>query len=653
VEAPARPLAAPHAVRRGRPYPLGATWDGSGVNFALYSSAAERVELCLFEQKGRREVERIALAERTDFVWHCYLPEARPGQLYAYRVHGPDGPRQRFQPQKTLLDPYGRMIVGAVSAGAGRCQVIDSAFSWDDDRPPRTPLQDTIVYEAHVKGLTRLHPEVPQALRGTYAGLATQPMIEHYRKLGITAIELLPVHAFVDERRLLQHGLRNYWGYGSIGYFAPDMRYSATGALGEFKTMVKTLHAAGLEVILDVVYNHTGEGDEKGPALSFRGIDNAAYYRLKEDGSCVDWTGTGNTFNVAHPVALRLVLDSLRYWVTEMHVDGFRFDLASTLARSAQGAFDAQGAFLTAVQQDPVLAQVKLIAEPWDLGEGGYRLGGHPPGWSEWNDKYRDAVRTYWRGDGGRIGELAARLAGSEELFGPNGRAPTASINFATAHDGFTLQDLVSYGRKRNEANQEDNRDGAEDNKSWNNGAEGPTADAVVNALREVQKRNLLATLFFSRGVPMLLAGDELGRTQQGNNNAYCQDNELSWVDWDLDAGGRALVDFVARLVRIRKSHEAFRPRTYVHDMEWLRPEGGAMTEADWHVPFARCLGVRFPGEGLLLLMNAHDGEIAFSLPEGNWTVLLETSGERDFGAAYPLQPRSLALLKKIAQARC
>ncbi|HEX7289507.1 MAG TPA: alpha-amylase family glycosyl hydrolase, partial [Conexibacter sp.] len=417
MEAPARPPVAPHAVRRGRPYPLGATWDGSGVNFALYSSSAERVELCLFEQKGRRELERIPLAERCDLVWHCYLPEARPGQLYAYRVHGPDGPLHRFQPQRALLDPYARLIVGSVSAGAARCQVVDSAFSWDDDRAPRTPWEDSILYEAHVKGLTRLHPEVPPSLRGTYAGLATQPMIEHYRRLGVTAIELLPIHTFVDERRLLHHGLRNYWGYSSIGYFAPDLRYSATGTLGEFKTMVKTLHAAGLEVILDVVYNHTGEGDEKGPTLSFRGIDNAAYYRLNGDGSCVDWTGTGNTLNVAHPAVVRLVLDSLRYWVTEMHVDGFRFDLAGVLGRSPHGPFDPSGSFLTAVQQDPVLAQVKLIAEPWDLGEGGYQLGAFPPGWSEWNGKYRDAVRSYWKGDGGVIGELASRLSGSSDLF--------------------------------------------------------------------------------------------------------------------------------------------------------------------------------------------------------------------------------------------
>jgi glycogen operon protein len=648
VEAPARPVVAPHAVRRGRPSPLGATWDGSGVNFALYSSSAERVELCLFEQKGRREIERIPVAERTDFVWHCYLPEARPGLLYAYRVYGPG---HRFHPQRAVLDPYARMIVGAVSAGAGRCQVVDSAFSWDDDRPPRTPWQETVIYEAHVKGLTQLHPDVPQAQRGTYAALASQPLIDHYRRLGVTAIELLPIHTFVDEKRLLQHDLRNYWGYSSIGYFAPDMRYSATGTLGEFKTMVKTLHAAGLEVILDVVYNHTGEGDEKGATLCFRGIDDAVYYRLKGQGAYEDVTGTGNTVNVPHPAVLRLVMDSLRYWVAEMHVDGFRFDLASTLARSAHGAFEPQGAFLAAAQQDPVLSQAKLIAEPWDLGEGGYRLGAFPPGWSEWNDRYRDAVRTYWRGDGGRIGDLAARIAGSEEIFGPNGRAPTASINFVAAHDGFTLTDLVSYNAKHNEANFEDNRDGASDNKSWNCGVEGPTDDPAVKDLRDLQKRNLLATLFFSRGVPMLLAGDELGRSLHGFNNAYCLDNVTSWVDWDLDAGGRALLDFVCRLIRLRKSHEAFRARTYTHDIEWLRPEGGPMTSGDWHLPFARCLGARFPGtEELLLLTNAHDGEVAFALPAGNWKLLLDTAGERAFETTYPLQPRSLALLENRGQ---
>jgi isoamylase len=650
VEAPVHPIASPSAVRRGRPSPLGATWDGSGVNFALYSERAERVELCLFDPKGRREIERLELRERTDFVWHCYLPDARPGLMYAYRVHGPSAPENRFNPHKTLLDPYARMIVGHVSAGLGRCQVVDSAFSWDDDRPPRIPWQDTILYEAHVKGLTQLHPDVPQQLRGCYAALASSPVIEHFKKLGITAIELLPIHTIVDDKRLLQLGLRNYWGYNSIGYFAPDMRYSATGTLGEFKTMVKTLHSAGIEVILDVVYNHTGESDHLGPTLCFRGIDNQVYYKLKKDNPRLyeDYTGTGNTLNVVHPAVLQLIMDSLRYWVNEMHVDGFRFDLASTLART-EHAFDPRSAFLGAVRQDPVLSQVKLIAEPWDLGEGGYQVGRFPAGWAEWNDKYRNAARAYWRGDGGRIGEIAARLAGSPDIFEASGRGPLASINFVTAHDGFTLHDLVSYNAKRNEANGEDNRDGADDNLSWNSGVEGPAEDPAINSLRERQKRNLLAALLFSRGVPMLLAGDELGRTQEGNNNAYCHDSELSWIEWGLDAGGRELLDFTARAIGLRKAHEVFRRRSYAKDIVWRTPHGGEMAEADWTLPFARCLGMQ-AGE-LLLLLNAHDGEIGFSLPEGDWQVLIDTAcGKTDDSKtekSYLLQSRSLALLFK------
>ena len=650
MEAPSRPFVAPRAIQRGRPYPLGATWDGSGVNFALYSERAERVELCLFEPKGRREVERLELRERTDFVWHCYLSEARPGQMYGYRVHGPSSPENRFNPQRMLLDPYARMIVGQVSAGLGRCQVVDSAFSWDDDRPPRISWQDTILYEAHVKGLTQLHPEVPQQLRGTYAALASAPLIDHYRKLGVTAIELLPIHTLVDDKRLLQLGLRNYWGYNSIGYFAPDMRYSATGTLGEFKTMVKTLHAAGIEVILDVVYNHTGEGDHLGPTLSFRGIDNQVYYKVKKENPRLyeDYTGTGNTLNAAHPAVLQLIMHSLRYWVSEMHVDGFRFDLATALART-EHAFDLRSAFLGAIRQDPVLSQVKLIAEPWDLGEGGYQLGRFPAGWSEWNDKYRDAVRSYWRGEEGIIGEIAARLSGSPDLFAAGGRGPAASINFVTAHDGFTLHDLVSYSAKHNEANHEGNRDGADHNRSWNCGVEGSTEDASVINLRITQKKNLLATLFLSRGVPMLLAGDELGRTQEGNNNAYCHDSELSWVEWGLDAGGRQLLEFTARAIGLRKAFAVFRERSYAKDIAWLTPHGGEMAEADWKLPFARCLGMQV-GD-LLLLLNAHDGEISFLLPEGQWEVLMDTTSEqRNNGKVeenYLLQARSLALLVK------
>ncbi len=677
MEAPVRTVVARSTVWRGRPYPPGATWDGSGVNFALFSKHAERVELCLFDPKGRRELERIELRDRTDFVWHCYLPEARPGQLYGYRVYGPHHPDagHRFDPGKVLLDPYAKLIRGKISAGLGRCQVIDTAFSWGDDRPPRIPWQDTVIYEVHVKGFTQLHPEVPEQLRGTYAGLATAPVISHLKALGVTAVELLPVHSLVDEKRLLQHGLRNYWGYNSIGFFAPELRYSASGTLGEFKTMVKKLHEAGIEVILDVVYNHTGEGDHTGPTLSFRGIDNFVYYRLdpSQPRRYLDSAGTGNSFNAAHRVVLTLIMDSLRYWVQEMHVDGFRFDLASTLARSAGNVFDRNGAFLSAVRQDPVISQVKLITEPWDLAEGGYQLGNFPPGWAEWNDKYRDAVRSYWKGEGGIIGELASRLSGSSDIFQRTGRGPTASINFVTAHDGFTLHDLVSYNDKHNEANLEGNRDGSDNNRSWNCGVEGPSDEPHVRALRERQKRNFLATLFFSQGVPMLVAGDEMGRTQHGNNNAYCQDSELAWVDWQLDADAHALMRFVAQVIRLRNAHPLFRRRTYfrgravrdpeMKDISWLSNDGREMSDHDWDKSFARSLGVLISGRGLterdelarlvedddlLLLMNAHDEPIDFVLPAGDWELLLDT-GEQTFAKSerYPLQARSLALLVK------
>jgi isoamylase len=661
VEAPARAVVAPSAVWRGRPYPLGATWDGAGVNFALFSKHAQRVELCLFDPRGRREIERVALRERSDFVWHCYLPEARPGLLYGYRVHGPHEHERghRFDHNRFLFDPYARMIKG------GRCQVIDPAFTWDEDRRPTTPWQDTVIYELHVKGFTQRHPEVPEQLRGTYAALATQPVIDYLKQLGITAIELLPIHTLVDEKRLLQHGLRNYWGYNSIGYFAPEMRYCASGTLGEFKTMVKTLHGAGIEVILDVVYNHTGEGDHTGPALSFRGIDNAIYYRLDPANPrrYFNTTGTGNSFNAAHRVVLALIMDSLRYWVQEMHVDGFRFDLATTLARNTHGAFDRNVAFLAAVRQDPVISQVKLIAEPWDLGEGGYQLGNFPAGWAEWNDKYRDAARSFWRGDDGTIGELAARLSGSGDIFERSGRGPTASVNFITTHDGFTLQDLVSYERKHNEANHEANRDGSDNNRSWNCGVEGPTADDSILELRKKQKRNVLATLLLSQGVPMLLAGDELGRTQLGNNNAYCQDNDLSWLDWRR--ADHELLGFVKRLLGLRKRHALFRRRTYPkpEDTTWLAPEGREMTEDDWKLPFARCLGMLMVGQrlaerdehgnpllddDLLLLLNAHHDAVQFMLPEGAWAVLLDTSANTfSSGQSYPLQARSLALLAR------
>jgi glycogen operon protein len=635
------------------PFALGAAADGSGVHFALYSEHATRVELCLYGEAGAES--RVELAREEGFVWRGRVEGARPGLEYAYRVEGPSGPQHRFDPTRRLLDPYARLIRGDLNSGAARCVVAEEAFNWGGDRPPRTAWRDTVIYEAHVKGFTRRHPEVPEHLRGTYAGLASPAVIAHLHRLGVTAVELLPVHAFADEPRLLQAGLANYWGYNSIGYFAPEMRYSATGTLDEFKAMVMALHAAGLEVILDVVYNHTGEGDQRGPVLSFRGIDNAVYYRLDPANPqrYINYTGTGNTFNVHHPAVLRLVMDSLRYWVSEMHVDGFRFDLATTLARG-EFAFDKESSFLSCVAQDPVLSQVKLIAEPWDLGDGGYRLGGFPPGWSEWNDKFRTTGRAFWKGEERRIGKIAARLGGSEDLFRHTGRGPCASVNFVTAHDGFTLHDLVSYNEKHNEANGEGNRDGAEHNRSSNYGVEGPTEDPAIVSVREKQKRNLLATLLLSRGTPMLLAGDELGHTQNGNNNAYCQDNEISWLDWNLDERRGALLEFTARLVALRKEHPALHNAVYSGEITWLTPNGGEMTEADWGVPFARCIGALIPegSKDLLLLLNAHDGEISFVFPDGRWTVLLETSlsgGSHTAEKTYLLQPRSLALLGKAS----
>jgi len=587
------------------------------------------VELCLFAARGRRAPDGVELAPHADFLWRRTLAEARPGQLYAYRVHGPFAPEQglRFNAARTLLDPYARAIVGRVAAGHGRCEVIDDAFTWGDDRPPGTPWEETIVYEAHVKGLTYLHPEIPPPLRGTYAAIGSEPIVSHLRKLGVTALELLPVHACADDKRLLQLGLCNYWGYNSVGFFAPDPRFGADNPVAEFKTMVKRLHAAGIEVILDVVYNHTGEGDHHGPTLCFRGIDNATYYRLDPANPWryVDYTGTGNTLNLPHPAALRLVMDSLRYWVEEMHVDGFRFDLAPALARGpseTDPAFEPRGAFLAAIAQDPVLARVKLIAEPWDVGEGGYRLGAFPAPWAEWNDRYRDVLRRYWRGDESCLAELAARLTGSRELFGR--RAPQASVNFVTAHDGFTLEDLVSYAHKHNEANGEHNRDGTSENYS---------RDWESRELKDRQKRNFLATLLLSRGVPMLLAGDELGHTQRGNNNAYCQDNEISWLNWQ----GGELGDFIARLAALRKMH------CREEDTVWLAPEGREMTDEDWKLPYARCAGMRTGG--MLLLLNAHDGEVAFKMPAGGWQLVLDTAGEQGFGTTYALRPRSLALL--------
>ncbi|MDT8384717.1 MAG: glycogen debranching protein GlgX [Gammaproteobacteria bacterium] len=697
----------------GRPYPLGASWDGRGVNFSLFSEHAEKVELCLFDGQGRREIQRVTLREKTDQVWHVYLPEARPGLLYGYVVHGPYEPEQghRFNPDKLLLDPYAKDIQGGLrwsdahfgyrigskredlsqdhrnnARGMPKCRVIDPAFTWGNDRPPDIAWQDTVIYELHVKGFTQRHPEVSPQLRGTYAALATEPVIEYFRRLGITAVELMPVHACIDDRHLVEQGLRNYWGYNSIGFFAPDNRYSSSGQISEFKTMVKALHEAGIEVILDVVYNHTAEGNQLGPTLSFRGIDNAAYYRLdpEQPRYYKDYTGCGNTLNMMHPRVLQLIMDSLRYWVLEMHVDGFRFDLASALARELHEV-DRLGAFFDIIHQDPVLSQVKLIAEPWDLGEGGYQVGNFPIGWTEWNGQYRDALRAYWKGEGGLIGELAYRLTGSSDLYERGGRKPCASINFITAHDGFTLQDLVSYNHKHNEANQEDNRDGEDHNRSWNCGVEGPSDDPAVLTLRARQKRNFLATLLLSQGVPMLLAGDEMGRSQQGNNNAYCQDNATSWLDWELADTEHELIAFVQGMTRLIKAHPSFRRRSFfaghrlmgkdVKDIVWLNPDGQEMDDEQWHHSSARCLGMFLAGAAIderdphghpiidddfLLLINAHDHPVAFQLPTINrhrsWQALIDTtsaavpvSGElaRNYHSSetYPLQDRSLALL--------
>jgi glycogen operon protein len=611
-----------NSVWTGAPFPRGANWDGEGVNFALFSENAERVELCLFDPSGRHEIQRIELREQTDLIWHCYLPEARPGLLYGYRVHGPKKPESghRYNPKKLLIEPYAKDIVGQLrwsdaqfgyqiehpdedlsledrdnASEMPKCRVIDPAFIWDNDKSPCVPWSDMVIYELHVRGFTKKHPDIQPSLRGTYAGLATAPVIDHLKCLGITSVELMPVHTFIDDRDLISRGLHNYWGYNSIGFFAPDNRYSASGEVNEFKTMVKTFHSHGIEVILDVVYNHTAEGNELGPTLSFRGIE---YY--------MDYTGCGNTLNLQHPRVLQLIMDSLRYWVLEMHVDGFRFDLASTLARELHEV-NRLGSFFDILLQDPVLSQVKLIAEPWDLGEGGYQVGNFPAGWGEWNDKYRDTMRAYWKGDEGLIGDFARRLTGSSDLYDHSGRKPFASVNFITAHDGFTLQDLVSYNDKHNEANGEDNCDGSDNNNSWNCGEEGPTDDVDINILRARQKRNLMASLFFSQGVPMLVAGDEMGRTQKGNNNAYCQDNEISWVNWDLSKADKEFLSFVQRLISLRRSHRVFRRNNFlqgrairgsgIKDILWLKQDGTEMNDEEWAHDFARCLGVYLGGE--------------------------------------------------------
>jgi glycogen operon protein len=655
------------------------------------------------------------MTEQTDQVWHIYLAEARPGQRYGYRVHGPYEPASghRFNPAKLLLDPYAKAIDGTIrwsdalfgypighpdadlarddrdsAADIPKCVVIDPAFTWGDDRPLRIPWNETIIHEVHVKGFTARHPDVPEAQRGTYAGLASPPAVEYLRSLGITAVELLPTHQFVADKHLLERGLTNYWGYNSVGFLAPDVRYASAGALGqqvtEFKTLVKTLHQAGIEVILDVVYNHTGEGNHLGPTLCFRGIDNAAYYRLVPDNRryYMDYTGCGNTLNMTHPRTLQLIMDSLRYWVLEMHVDGFRFDLASTLARELHDV-DRLGAFFDVIHQDPVISQVKLIAEPWDLGEGGYQVGNFPVLWAEWNGEYRDAVRRFWKGDEGQVAGMGYRLTGSSDLYGKGGRRPYASINFVTAHDGFTLHDLVSYNGKHNEKNGEENRDGTGNNLSWNCGAEGSTDDPSILSLRERQKRNFLATLLLSQGVPMLCGGDEIGRTQEGNNNAYCQDNGISWVDWKLDKRRRELLAFTRGLIQLRREHPVLRRRQFffgrrirgseVKDLAWFRLDGKEMTDENWQDPVARCIGLRLAGDAidevdaqgepvtddtLLILLNAHHEPLSFTLPAHRpgvkWELLLDTrtaDGRRlhramKGGEVYDLEARCLALLR-------
>ncbi len=713
----------------GAPYPLGATWDGTGTNFAVFSEVADQVELCLLgsENPDSADETRIALTEVDGFVWHGYLPDLGPGQRYGYRVHGPYDPARglRCNPAKLLLDPYGKAISGELRwheslfgyrfSDPSAVNDMDSApympknvvinpfFDWGDDRAPRIPYHETVIYEAHVRGLTLQHPSVPAEQRGTYAGLGHPAVIEHLTQLGVTAVELMPVHQFMPEHNLSSRGLTNYWGYNTIGFLAPHKAYSSSpqlgGQVGEFKAMVRNLHAAGIEVILDVVYNHTAEADHRGPTLCFRGIDNAAYYRLRDDDPryYLDYTGCGNSLNVRHPHALQLILDSLRYWILEMHVNGFRFDLASALARELHDV-DRLSAFFDLVQQDPVVSQVKLIAEPWDVGEGGYQVGNFPPLWSEWNGKYRDAVRDFWRGRPDTMPEFASRLTGSSDLYETSGRRPVASINFVTCHDGFTLTDLVSYDRKHNDANGEGSADGSDDNRSWNCGAEGPSADPAIAELRARQRRNFLATLLCSQGVPMLLAGDELGRTQRGNNNAYCQDNDISWVDWTAQDGGADLLEFAQAVAALRRQHPVFRRRRFFRgpnaaatdgpgDIAWLTPSGREMTDADWKTGYAKALGVFLNGDAItepdprgervrddtfLLLFSAGSEPVRFILPPlrfgESWERVLDTMtptggagqpggaatstgpGQLTAGAPVVLAAHSMMVLRRLSR---
>ena len=704
----------------GRPYPLGATWDGAGVNFAIFSEHAQKIELCLFDSvNAEKETHRIPLRHQTDLVWHTYLPDPMPGQLYGYRVHGPYDPGKgfRFNANKLLLDPYAKSIgrdlrwddsVFGYKLGdeaqdlsfderdsapfAPLGVVIDPAFTWGDDRRLRTPWHKTLIYELHVKGFTKLNPHVPEKLRGTYAGLASEAAIKHLKELGVTAVEIMPIHHFLDDRHLLEKGLVNYWGYNSLAFFVPASRYTATSipqdAVQQFKMMVRAMHASGIEVILDVVYNHTAEGNQMGPSLCFRGIDNAAYYRLspKDPRYYVDFTGCGNTLNMTHPRVLQLIMDSLRYWAVEMHVDGFRFDLASTLARELHDV-DRLGAFFDIIHQDPILSQTKLIAEPWDVGPGGYQVGNFPPGWSEWNGKFRDTVRQFWKGDGGLVSEIATRLTGSSDLYQDDGRKPYNSINFITCHDGFTLADLVAYNGKHNEANQEENRDGTDNNHSWNCGVEGPTDDPAILSLRARQKRNFIASLLLSQGVAMILGGDELGHSQQGNNNCYCQDNPLTWLNWDLDENQKDFLEFVKKAIRIWMLQPVFQRRKFfkgralrgsdITDISFFNPAGQEMSDADWTTGYIKCMGLRLAGdliddenergepvvgETLLLLLNAHHEPLPFSLPttkpEHQWQRLLDTSEDGNVpftfrgGDIYTLKDRSLAVLSARDPAR-
>ncbi|MFK3971885.1 glycogen debranching protein GlgX [Pseudomonas sp. NPDC087358] len=695
-------------IREGLPFPLGANWDGLGVNFAIFSANATKVELCLFDSTGETELERIELPEYTDEIFHGYLPDAHPGLVYGYRVYGPYDPQNghRFNHNKLLIDPYAKQLVGQLKWSEAlfgytighpdddlsfderdsapfvpKSKVIDPAYTWGRDQRVNVPWEKTVFYETHTRGFTMRHPSVPDDVKGTFSGLMVDDVIQHIKGLGVTSVELLPIHAFVNDQHLLQKGMTNYWGYNTIAFFAPDPRYLAHGKIAEFKEMVAHMHHAGLEVILDVVYNHTAEGNERGPTLSMRGIDNASYYRLMPDDKrfYINDSGTGNTLDLSHPCVLQMVTDSLRYWASEMHVDGFRFDLATILGRYHDG-FDERHSFLVACRQDPVLRQVKLIAEPWDCGPGGYQVGNFAPGWAEWNDKFRDTVRAFWKGDEGQLADFANRMTASGNLFNQRGRRPYSSVNFITAHDGFTLHDLVSYNDKHNEDNDENNQDGSNDNRSWNHGVEGPTDDPEINALRLRQMRNFFATLLFAQGTPMMVAGDEFARTQHGNNNAYCQDSEIGWVNWDLDEDGKALLKFVKRLIKLRQAYPILRRGRFlvgdyneelgVKDVTWLSPNGEEMTIEQWEDANARCLGMLMDGRAqetgirrrgsevtLLLLVNSHHEGVNFKLPqvpEGvNWTCLIDTNNPDvrgkehfDFGSEYTVTERSLLLFE-------